>query len=77
MLKKIIIAIKNIFVHGGDKMVLEEIKLDNIKITEDIRFVNPLDLSKFILRYFDDKNSRISHKKLQKLVYYVDAWASM
>lgn len=49
---------------GGTKMH------DNIMINQ----VSSIDLSKYILNYFNDKGESINHLKLQKLVYYIDAW---
>lgn len=55
-------------------MVMRELYLDNIELIDAPAKVNPIDLSKCILKYFKNRGEKISHKKLQKLVYYIDAW---
>lgn len=36
--------------------------------------MNPWDLSHIITNYVNQKGDTVSHKKLQKLLYYVEAW---
>lgn len=39
-----------------------------------IKQVNPVDLSKYVIKYVNDMGHEVSHLKLQKLIYYIDAW---
>lgn len=39
-----------------------------------INQIDPIDLSKHIIQYFSEKNTEVNHLKLQKLIYYIDAW---
>ena len=36
--------------------------------------VSPIDLSKYVIKYVNDMGHEVSHLKLQKLIYYCDAW---
>lgn len=36
--------------------------------------VNEIELSKYIINKLADKNKRVNHLKLQKLLYYIQAW---
>lgn len=40
----------------------------------DMKEVNVIELSKYIIKYLGDKRIPVNHLKLQKLIYYVDAW---
>ncbi|ACV64603.1 prophage ps3 protein 01 [Desulfofarcimen acetoxidans DSM 771] len=39
-----------------------------------LKQINPIDLSRHVIKYVNDKGHEVSHLKLQKLIYYVDAW---
>ena len=36
--------------------------------------LNPIDVSKYIINYLNEKSYPVNHLKLQKLLYYVEAW---
>lgn len=39
-----------------------------------IRQIDPIPLSKYIINFVNTKGYDVNHLKLQKLIYYVDAW---
>lgn len=47
---------------------------ENMHNCNDIKQVDSIELSKYILSFFCRRGESINHLKLQKLVYYVDAW---
>lgn len=36
--------------------------------------LNPIDVSKYIINYLKEKSYPVNHLKLQKLLYYIEAW---
>lgn len=48
--------------------------MEKILFANTLKQISAIDLSKYILKYFSEKNTTINHLKLQKLVYYIDAW---
>lgn len=36
--------------------------------------LNPIDVSKYIINYLNEKSYPVNHLKLQKLLYYIEAW---
>ena len=36
--------------------------------------LNPIDVSKYIINYLNKKSYPVNHLKLQKLLYYIEAW---
>lgn len=36
--------------------------------------LNPIDVSKYIINYLNEKSYSVNHLKLQKLLYYIEAW---
>ena len=47
---------------------------DNTNISTDLQRVDILEFSDFLITYFTELGAPISHLKLQKLLYYVQAW---
>lgn len=41
---------------------------------DTINIINPITLSKYVIQYLVPRGYEVSHLKLQKLVYYIDAW---
>lgn len=39
-----------------------------------MRKVNEIELAKYIINKLADKNQKVNHLKLQKLLYYIQAW---
>lgn len=42
--------------------------------SDEIKQISSIDLSQYILNCFNNKSESINQLKLQKLVYYIDAW---
>lgn len=42
-----------------------------------IKQVSPIDLSKYVIKYVNNMGHEVNHLKLQKLIYYTDAWHSV
>lgn len=40
----------------------------------ELREIDPILLSQYIISYLNEKGQEVNHLKLQKLIYYVDAW---
>lgn len=38
------------------------------------RFLNPIDVSRYVISYLNKKGFTVSHLKLQKILYYIEAW---
>lgn len=36
--------------------------------------LNPIDVSKYVINYLNKKSYPVNHLKLQKLLYYIEAW---
>jgi uncharacterized phage-associated protein len=67
--------IKNVLYKVKKQLISFFMKRGMVMHTDNtVTKVNSIDLSKYILKYFKQKDETINHLKLQKLVYYIDAW---